>query len=93
MSEVRLIQVSSDDMGLRLDRWFGRYFPKVGYGALQKLLRTGQVRVDGRRAKPNYRLSMGKLLEYPLLIKCLLSESQNGKKIEIIGPTVLWRNY
>ena len=30
-----LIQVSSDDMGLRLDRWFGRYFPKVGYGALQ----------------------------------------------------------
>ena len=53
MTEVRLIRVSSDDVGLRLDRWFGRYFPKVGYGALQKLLRTGQVRVDGRRAKPN----------------------------------------
>ena len=52
MSEVRLMRVSSDDVGLRLDRWFGRYFPKVGYGALQKLLRTGQVRVDGRRAKP-----------------------------------------
>ena len=69
MSEVRLIQVSSDDMGLRLDRWFGRYFPKVGYGALQKLLRTGQVRVDGRRAKPNYRLSNGEIIRIPPLDK------------------------
>ena len=58
MTQVRLMRVSSDDVGLRLDRWFGRYFPKVGYGALQKLLRTGQVRVDGRRAKSNYRLSV-----------------------------------
>ena len=69
MSEVRLIQVSSDDMGLRLDRWFGRYFPKVGYGALQKLLRTGQVRIDGRRAKPNYRLSNGETIRIPPLDK------------------------
>ena len=69
MSEVRLIQVATDDAGLRLDRWFGRYFPKVGYGALQKLLRTGQIRVDGRRAKPNFRLSNGETIRIPPLDK------------------------
>ena len=42
--------VSGDEAGLRLDRWFQRHFPELSHGALQKLLRTGQVRIDGRRA-------------------------------------------
>ena len=67
MSEVRIIQVGSDDAELRLDRWFGRYFPKVAHGGLQKLLRKGQIRVDGKRAKSNHRLSVGQSIRVPPL--------------------------
>ena len=36
---------------MRLDRWFRIHFPDVGYSYLQKLLRTGQVRVDSRGSR------------------------------------------
>ena len=42
--------VSADEADIRLDRWFRRHFPAVTQGAIQKLCRTGQVRVDGHRA-------------------------------------------
>ena len=51
MSAVEIREVGPEDDDVRLDHWFKRHFPTVGFGRLQKLLRTGQVRVDGRRAK------------------------------------------
>ena len=45
-----------DEAGVRLDRWFRVHFPEVGYSYLQKLLRSGQVRVDSRRVQANSRL-------------------------------------
>ncbi|MEO1103646.1 MAG: RluA family pseudouridine synthase [Pseudomonadota bacterium] len=50
---------------MRLDRWFKREFPSLGHGRLEKLLRTGQVRVDGKRAKPDDRLEAGQVLRVP----------------------------
>ena len=47
---IETIEVKGDEAGLRLDRWFRLHFPDVTYGYLQKLLRSGQVRVDSRRA-------------------------------------------
>jgi len=52
---------------MRLDRWFRAHFPDLGHGRLQKLLRTGQVRVDGRRAKANARLQAGAEIRIPPL--------------------------
>jgi 23S rRNA pseudouridine955/2504/2580 synthase len=57
--------VSADEADLRLDRWFKRRFPNLGHGRLEKLLRTGQVRVDGKRAKANLRLSAGQIVRVP----------------------------
>src|SRR3546814_11463056 len=48
--------VADGEAELRLDRWFKRHFPWIGHGKLEKLLRTGQVRVDGGRAKASTRL-------------------------------------
>ena len=42
---VETIEIKRNEAGLRLDRWFKLHFPDVGYGYLQKLLRSGQVRV------------------------------------------------
>ena len=67
MSGVQSIEVTSGEDGMRLDRWFKVRFPKLGHGALQKLLRTGQVRLDGGRAKANARVSEGQVVRVPPL--------------------------
>ena len=64
---VRVVEVAAEDEGLRLDRWFRRHFPHVPHGRLEKLLRTGQVRLDGKRVKANARLSAGSKLRLPPL--------------------------
>jgi 23S rRNA pseudouridine955/2504/2580 synthase len=57
--------VSGDEAGMRLDRWFKEHYPGLGFGQLQKLLRTGQVRVDSARAKSNTRVVEGQSIRIP----------------------------
>ena len=67
MSGVELRAVSADEAELRLDRWFRRHFPALSHGHLQKLLRGGQIRIDGRRGAANTRLSAGQRIRIPPL--------------------------
>ncbi len=67
MTQVQLIPVAADDDETRLDRWFRRRFPNVTNGRLQKLCRTGQVRVDGKRADGATRLAPGQVVRVPPL--------------------------
>jgi 23S rRNA pseudouridine955/2504/2580 synthase len=62
---VETIKVASADAGLRLDKWFKNHFPDVTYGYLQKLLRSGQVRVDSKRVEANARLAAGAEIRVP----------------------------
>lgn len=65
MSGVETIEIAPADAGVRLDRWLKRRFPDVPHGHFQKWLRTGQVRIDGKRAKANVRLEAGQLVRVP----------------------------
>jgi 23S rRNA pseudouridine955/2504/2580 synthase len=67
MSGVETRTVGAEEGEVRLDRWFRRHFPEIGHGRLQRLLRTGQVRVDGRRAQAHVRLSPGQTIRIPPL--------------------------
>ncbi len=67
MSRVETVDVAPVEADQRLDRWFKRRYPQVTQGHLQKLLRTGQVRIDGKRAKANQRLSAGQTVRVPPL--------------------------
>ncbi|MGI9481438.1 MAG: RluA family pseudouridine synthase [Hyphomicrobiales bacterium] len=67
MSGVNQRQVVSDEDGMRLDRWFKSHYPELSFGRLQKLLRSGQVRVEGKRAKTNQRLETGQTVRVPPL--------------------------
>ena len=67
MSGVQTVQVKDDDADMRVDRWFKKHYPGLGHGRLEKLLRTGQVRVDGKRVKANQRLEAGQYLRLPPL--------------------------
>jgi 23S rRNA pseudouridine955/2504/2580 synthase len=65
VSGVEHVTVAAAETGMRLDRWFRTHYPQLGHGALQKLLRKGQVRVDGGRAKANERLAAGQKVRVP----------------------------
>ena len=60
-----MVTVTIEETGLRLDRWLSRHCPEVPHGRLQKWLRTGQVRIDGRRAKAGARLAEGEAVRLP----------------------------
>jgi 23S rRNA pseudouridine955/2504/2580 synthase len=62
---VETIEVADGEAGMRLDRWFRVHFPEINHGYLQKLLRSGQVRVDARRVEANARLEAGSKIRVP----------------------------
>ncbi len=67
MAEVKRHAVSDDEVGMRLDRWFKLHFPQVTFAYLNKLTRTGQVRVGAGRVKTSTRLNAGDEVRVPPL--------------------------
>ncbi|AOF91763.1 RluA family pseudouridine synthase [Sinorhizobium sp. RAC02] len=65
MAGIEHRQVENDEAGMRLDRWFKTHYPGLGFGPLQKLLRSGQVRVDGGRVKSDTRVQPGQMIRVP----------------------------
>ncbi len=78
MNDVRHFKVSDDDDGQRLDRWMKRHTPEVPFVLAQKLIRTGQIRIDGKRAKPDTRLSAGQEIRLPPV---QYKEKQDGYRL------------
>ncbi|MBV1838046.1 RluA family pseudouridine synthase [Acetobacter estunensis] len=62
---VTMRTVSEDEADIRLDRYFRRHYPHLTQGALQKLCRTGQIRVDGKRVEAKTRLEPGQSVRVP----------------------------
>ncbi|HRP09971.1 MAG TPA: RluA family pseudouridine synthase [Terricaulis sp.] len=67
MKAVETVAVSEDDGAPRIDRWLRRRYPQLTQGQVEKMLRTGQVRVDGARVKASDRLAPGQLVRVPPL--------------------------
>lgn len=61
------MEVAPEDARQRLDRWFRRRYPGLAHGRLEKLLRTGQIRVNGKRARAGTRLAAGDRIRVPPL--------------------------
>jgi 23S rRNA pseudouridine955/2504/2580 synthase len=67
MKEVRTLYVDNGEDGVRLDRWFKRRWPHLNHIQLNKLFRSGQVRVDGSRVKADTKLTAGSQVRVPPL--------------------------
>ena len=67
MSGVETVTVRPGDGASRLDRWFKRHYRGLSHGRLEKLLRTGQIRVDGKRAKAGDPVAPGQAIRVPPL--------------------------
>jgi len=67
MRSVETVEVTSEDGVARIDRWLRRRYPHLTQGQIEKLIRTGQVRVDGARVKASDRVSPGQSVRIPPL--------------------------
>jgi len=67
MSGVKMLTVSADEGDQRLDRWFKRRFPQITQGVVEKMCRTGQIRVDSARVKASDHVSPGQTIRIPPL--------------------------
>ncbi|HET6535317.1 MAG TPA: RluA family pseudouridine synthase [Sphingomicrobium sp.] len=65
MPEPRTFTVGEDDDGIRLDRWFKRHVPEVSFNMVSRWARTGQLRVDGKKAVPGDRIETGQKICFP----------------------------
>ncbi len=64
---VETLVVTEDEDGMRLDRWFKRRHPELTLGHLNKIVRTGEVRLDGARTKTSARVAPGQTIRVPPL--------------------------
>ena len=62
---VQTLMVSGDEDGMRLDRWFRLHFPALGLSHLNKIVRKGEVRVEGKRVDTSTRLLEGQSVRVP----------------------------
>ena len=95
MSAVQTLKVEEADAGARLDRWFKRKFPHIPHGRVEKLLRTGQLRVDGKRAKGNVRIEAGQMIRVPPLpdpTEEKVTKRVSDKDAELIRDMVIYED-
>lgn len=67
MADAEIFTVAEDDDGIRLDRWFKRHRPEISFTIVAKWARTGQLRVNGKRANPGERIESGQQIRIPPL--------------------------
>ena len=63
---IEKITVTADEEDTRLDRLVRRRFPHLKQGQVEKLVRTGQLRIDGKRTKSSYRVEPGQVIRLPV---------------------------
>jgi 23S rRNA pseudouridine955/2504/2580 synthase len=62
-----LYTVTEDEQGMRLDRWICARWPSVSYSHVQRIIRKGNVRHNGKRADPQDRITAGDSVRVPPL--------------------------
>ena len=82
---VRTFTVGEDDDGIRLDRWFKRHLPDANFNIVSRWARTGQLRVDGKRAAPGDRLETGQVLRVPPA-EAAPAEGPGARPARIVEP-------
>ena len=65
VTDARTFKVNEDDDGIRLDRWFKRHLPDVSFNIVSRWSRTGQLKLNGKRATPGDRIEAGQTIQFP----------------------------
>jgi 23S rRNA pseudouridine955/2504/2580 synthase len=66
-SGVQTVKVAGDEAGMRVDRFLEARFPGLSFSHIQRIIRKGELRVNGKRAQPKDRLQAGQAVRIPPL--------------------------
>jgi len=93
-ASVQILTVAGDEGGMRLDRFFAARFPGLPFSRIQRIIRTGEVRVNGKRAKPKDRLQVGQTVRVPplQLAKPALPRSEDEKTRVFLKSVTLYED-
>ena len=75
---IKPFVVTNEEDGQRLDKWINSRFSHVSKIMMEKLCRTGQIRVDSSRVKPNFKLIENQIIRIPNFIR---KKNQKNDKI------------
>lgn len=94
MRAVETVEVTYDDGETRIDRWFRRRYPHLTQGQIEKLIRTGQVRVDGARVKASDRVAPGQSVRVPPLPDAVerTPAGMSGKDVDFVRALVIHKD-
>lgn len=91
--KARLIEVAEERNGQRLDNFLARHLKDLPKGALYRLIRTGQVRVNGGRAKPDRKLQAGDSVRIPPVVTRKRTETVVSQAVcEQIEAAILYED-
>jgi 23S rRNA pseudouridine955/2504/2580 synthase len=97
MSGVQTLTVGPEEGDQRLDRWLRKRFPQLSQGQIEKLCRTGQLRVDGGRVKAATRIEAGQTVRVPPVPTAETKpvrekDGPTASDAEMIQRAVLWKD-
>jgi 23S rRNA pseudouridine955/2504/2580 synthase len=83
MQDVRQFNVGMDDDGIRLDRWFKRHMEDTPFALVSRWARTGQLRVDGKRAEVSDRIAAGQTIRVPPVTTEAIKKKTARRKVDL----------
>jgi 23S rRNA pseudouridine955/2504/2580 synthase len=88
---VSYLEAVSGDAGQRIDNYLLRHMKGAPRSLIYRILRTGQVRVNGRRTRPDYRLVEGDRVRLPPLQREPQTENKQPSKSlrEFVAASVI----
>ena len=97
MSGVQTLHVGAGEGDARLDRWLRKRFTHLTQGAIEKMCRRGELRVDGGRVTPASRVLEGQAVRVPPLGDAAATPAPLSSRIarddeEMIQGAVLWKD-
>ena len=66
-TRVQTVAVTADEAGMRVDRFLEAKFPGLSFSHIQRVVRKGELRVEGRRVETKDRLEIGQRVRVPPL--------------------------
>ena len=66
-TKVQTVMVTADEAGMRVDRFLEARFPSLSFSHIQRVIRKGELRVNGKRVDGKDRLEEGQSVRVPPL--------------------------
>src|SRR5574344_1845011 len=95
MAGVEIVKVKELDDGIRLNRWFLKYYPALSLSRFEKLLRTKQIKVNGKKAEASLKLEQGAEIRVPPLDNekvVPVVREVNGKDAQLVQGMVIFKD-